>query len=368
MALGGDGSPGLAAVLRALDPGGRQQVVLSGRSSRHADALFRTAFRAMASEHELLLGADDRRARARAADAAIADVARIEAKYSRYRDDSVVVARSTAPRAARPSPIDAETAALLRYADTCHARDDGRFDITSGVLRRAWDFERVPPRVPDAGESTRCSRWSTGPRSRGTSARCACRARAWRSTSAASARSTRPTASRRSRIDAGIAHGFVNLAGDVRASGGQPDGAPWRVGIRHPRVDGAPIGGIEIADGAVATSGDYERFVRRRRRALLPHPRRDDRDGRSTHWQSMSVAAPLCVVAGSGATIAMLLGADAPAWLDAQGVEWLGVDADRRRCGSAPGRRAEAGTRAVTAARRTRCPPGHQPIVVVNCW
>jgi hypothetical protein len=42
----------------------------------------------------------------------------------------------------------------------------------------------------------------------------------------------------------------------------------------------------------------------------------------------MSVAAPLCVVAGSGATVGMLLGADAPAWLDAQGLQWLGIDAD----------------------------------------
>ena len=47
-------------------------------------------------------------------------------------------------------------------------------------------------------------------------------------------------------------------------------------------------------------------------------------------WQSVSVAAPLCVVAGSGATVGMLLGDAAPAWLDAQRVDWLGVDAAGR--------------------------------------
>jgi thiamine biosynthesis lipoprotein ApbE len=51
-----------------------------------------------------------------------------------------------------PVAIDAETAALMRYADACHAASRGRFDITSGVLRRAWDFKRAPPRVPDARE------------------------------------------------------------------------------------------------------------------------------------------------------------------------------------------------------------------------
>ena len=51
--------------------------------------LFRTVFRAMASEHELLLWSDDEARAARAAEAAIADVLRIEAKYSRYLDASV---------------------------------------------------------------------------------------------------------------------------------------------------------------------------------------------------------------------------------------------------------------------------------------
>ena len=50
---------------------------------------YRFTFRAMAAEHELQLCAGAAADARRAADAAIADVARIEAKYSRYRDDSV---------------------------------------------------------------------------------------------------------------------------------------------------------------------------------------------------------------------------------------------------------------------------------------
>jgi thiamine biosynthesis lipoprotein len=46
------------------------------------------------------------------------------------------------------------------------------------------------------------------------------------------------------------------------------------------------------------------------------------------YWQSVSVVSPLCVVAGSCATIAMLLEADAPAFLESQGVQWLGIEAD----------------------------------------
>jgi len=286
------------------------------------------AFRAMASTHELVLAADDAALARRAADAAIADVERIEAKYSRFRDTSLVSAINRAAGRAS-TPIDAETAALLRYADACHAASQGRFDITSGALRRAWDFKRVPPRVPDAGEIDALLAlvgWT---------------AVAWDEHTVRLPRAGMEidlggigkeyAADRVATIamDAGIAHGFCSLAGDVRAWGGRPDGAPWRVGIRHPRAEGGTVGGIAIADGAVATSGDYER-------AFVVDGRRychilDATTGRPVDgWQSMSVSAPLCVVAGSGATVGMLLGADAPAWLDAQGVEWLGVDAEGR--------------------------------------
>jgi thiamine biosynthesis lipoprotein len=56
-----------------------------------------------------------------------------------------------------------------------------------------------------------------------------------------------------------------------------------------------------------------------------------------THWRSMSVVAPFCVVAGSLATIGMLLEREAPAFLDAQGASWIGVDADGTLRGPATG-------------------------------
>ena len=287
--------------------------------------LHRFSFQAMGSTHELVLGADDEARARRAAHAAIADVERIEAKYSRFRDDSLVSAINRAA-GGPPVAIDAETAALMRYADACHAASRGRFDITSGVLRRAWDFKRAPPRVPEAREVD------------------ALRARVdWASVDWNERAVRLPRAGMEIdlggigkeyaadrvatiAIDAGIAHGFANLAGDVRAWGGRPDGSPWRVGIRDPRAVDASIGGIDLADGAVATSGDYERFIEVEG-VRYCHILDATTGWPVTHWRSMSVAAPLCVVAGSGATVAMLLGADAPAWLDAQGLEWVGVDA-----------------------------------------
>jgi thiamine biosynthesis lipoprotein len=82
---------------------------------------------------------------------------------------------------------------------------------------------------------------------------------------------------------------------------------------------------VEIADGAVASSGDYQRCFDlggRRDCHII-----DARSGRPvTHWQSVSVLAPLCVLAGSCATIAMLLQGEAEGFLAGEGVAYLAVD------------------------------------------
>jgi thiamine biosynthesis lipoprotein len=63
----------------------------------------------------------------------------------------------------------------------------------------------------------------------------------------------------------GIKAALVAVAGDIRAYGKKPDGSDWRVGIRHPRSDDpdAIIATLALKDGAISTSGDYERFFMR---------------------------------------------------------------------------------------------------------
>jgi thiamine biosynthesis lipoprotein len=60
----------------------------------------------------------------------------------------------------------------------------------------------------------------------------------------------------------GIEHAIVTVGGDLYALGGSPDGAPWKVGIRDPHDLRALAASFDVADRAVATSGDYERFFR----------------------------------------------------------------------------------------------------------
>jgi thiamine biosynthesis lipoprotein len=288
--------------------------------------LCRTTFRALGSDNELLLGGLDAPRLDAIAAEAIADVARIEAKYSRYRDDSVTSAINRAAGGAAV-PVDAETSALLAFADTCFRESEGRFDLTSGALRRAWNFASDTPQRPDAATlASALARvgwqhveWDThtvrlrnpgmeidfggiGKEYAGDRVATLC-------------------------IERGARHGCVNLGGDVRVWGARPDGKPWRVGIRHPRNDKKVLAGVDLDEGAVATSGDYERYMEidgHRYCHII-----DARTGEPVSaWQSISVIARLAIVAGSHSTIGMLYAERAEQFLDGAGVRWLGVAAD----------------------------------------
>jgi thiamine biosynthesis lipoprotein len=61
--------------------------------------------------------------------------------------------------------------------------------------------------------------------------------------------------------DRGMRNFFVNGGGDMYVSGYKEENQKWVVGIKHPRVENKLIAELEISNGAVGTSGDYERYV-----------------------------------------------------------------------------------------------------------
>jgi thiamine biosynthesis lipoprotein len=124
----------------------------------------------------------------------------------------------------------------------------------------------------------------------------------------------------------GLARGLVDLGGDLAVVGPHPDGSAWQVGIRDPRRPERAIARLSLRGGAVATSGDYERFmiVDGRRYSHLLDPR--------TGWPveslaSASVAADHCLVAGTASSVALLRGASGSDWLRELGLPHLTVDA-----------------------------------------
>jgi thiamine biosynthesis lipoprotein len=283
------------------------------RIEQRPGGLLAACFTAMASPCELLLaGAAEGEARA-LGELVAAEAWRIEYKYSRYRDDNVLAALHAS--AGRPCQVDAETSALLDFAAHCHALSDGLFDITSGVLRRAWRFDgsdRVPPQADVAAllpligferlqwrppelllpEGMQLDLGGIGKEYA-----------VDRAFGLVAQRHAGPF--------------LVNFGGDLRAS--EPaTGSTWHVGIERPGSEREAALLLDLGRGALATSGDARRFLLRDgvRYGHVLDPR--------TGWpvqggpRSVTVAASSCVEAGMLATIALLQGAGARTWLEAQ--------------------------------------------------
>lgn len=256
--------------------------------------------------------------------AAEAEVRRIEQRYSRYRADSVVSRINAATGSAEPVSLDDETAALLQFADQLHRSSAGLFDLTSGVLRRVWDFKAGRLPTPDAVAGVLPLIGWSRVEFDGRHLRLPCAGMELDFGGIGKEYAADRAAALL--IDAGCTSGYVNLGGDLRLLGPMPDGAPWHLGIAHPRQPGAVIAGLDLTSGALATSGDYERFMehagRRYCHILDPHS-----GWPVACWQSVSVVAPACLAAGALSTLAMLLGERAPDFLRSQGVNAVLIDA-----------------------------------------
>ena len=286
------------------------------------DAVYRFPFEAMASRCEIRLAAPDESTAEELAFAAIAEVRRVERTYSRYRADSVV-SRINAAAGRYRVECDEETAQLFAYADHLYRASGGLFDITSGVLRRAWDFRQ--PHVPHARDLAPLLAlvdWTAVQRGDGA----VYLPRAGMEIDFGGF-GKEYAADRACALlqQHGVRHGYVNLGGDMRFIGPQPDGRPWSIGIQDPRKPDGIVASIAVSHGALTTSGDYERCfdIDGKRYCHVLHPR----TGMPvSHWRSVSVLAPLAALGGGASTIAMLKEADAPAFLAASGLAWFAID------------------------------------------
>jgi FAD:protein FMN transferase len=280
--------------------------------------LWRIEFSAMASPCEVLCETEDLDFARSLGEFAAAEARRIDGKFSRYKAGSVIAA--ILDGRGRPYACDPETARLLDYGETLWRVSEGRFDLTSGILRHAWQFEEAThsPALYQIPELMRHVGWQ--------------RLR-W-----ASPELTLPVGME---IDlGGIGKEYavdrvadwaareshdavlVNFGGDLRCTGAPPASGAWRVGIESLARPGQPAKRIELESGALATSGDARRAI------VLNGERYGHILDARTGWpapgapRSVTVAAPTCSQAGSFATLAMLQGAGAEAFLRAEDLRY----------------------------------------------
>lgn len=269
----------------------------------------------MGSPCEVLTRAGDE-SRARALiDGVAGEAWRVEDKFSRYLSGIIVKRINNSHGDA--VEVDEETANLLDYAASLFEMSDGQFDITSGVLRKAWTFDGGD-KIPDAGlvESILdtvgwnkvCWERPLLTMQRGMQIDFGGIGKEYAVDRAAGLPALKTSAST-----------LLNFGGDIVAIGSSDGFDGWQIGIEALETSARKSQRvIRLSRGALATSGDARRFV------LHDGIRYGHILDPTSGWpvrgapRSVTVAADTCTQAGMLASLAMLSGADAEKFLAAQ--------------------------------------------------
>ena len=204
-------------------------------AERFISPVFAFPFEAMGSQaNEIRIAAPNGAQAFGLAQLARQEVQRIETKFSRYRPDSIASLINAAAGSAWVE-CDDETSALIGYGEALHQASEGLFDMTSGVLRRAWDFRSGKLPEPAAINALLpLVNWTAlerqGSRVRLGKAGMELDFGGIGKEYAADRAATKL-------VEAGVTSGFVNLAGDLVVIGPQPDGRPWSIAIPSPRTE-----------------------------------------------------------------------------------------------------------------------------------
>lgn len=228
----------------------------------------------MGTRVDLTLQGPDAGALARAAESALAEMARLADMMSRYHATSALNAINLSA-GVQAVPVPAELLQVLLMARRAGQASQGGFDITVGALRD-WNFDPQQPGIATA-QQIAAQLPLVGPSGLVIDERAGTAyltKRGMRLDLGGIAKLPILQAGLRTLQAQGVRNAMINGGGDVVVTG-QIDGRPWRVGLRDPRQPDQVLGTIALNEGFVAASGDYERFLmhqgRRLHHVLDPH-------------------------------------------------------------------------------------------------
>ena len=285
-------------------------------------------FNAMASPCEVIVQTGDEQLALHIANAVMAEVRRIENKYSRYNINSLCCAINNS--AGQSIPIDEETFQLFNFADQCFQLSEGLFDITSGVLNKVWTFNRkrtLNENLPTQKEIDAVLAFV-----------------GWKKVNFDHNQVTLPKGmaidfggiGKEYAVDRSIIiikeltriPALVNLGGDIAVTSARLNNKAWQVAVEPPAInkqhsqEGIVDMVVSLKSGALATSGDSKRFIE-----IAGH-RYGHILNANTGWpivnapRSITVAAPQCIQAGILATMALLQGINAEKFLEEQQIKF----------------------------------------------
>jgi len=273
--------------------------------------LRRLAFRALGTQCEVQYHPRSPAAVVPFEQAVRAWVENFEARYSRFRPNSLV-SRINARAGRTWTEIDREMDDMLNVCASVHGLTHGIIDATAGPLLLLWDYHQAAPVVPTPAQVAAARGlvgWSLVLRQPGAVLLSKPGMRldfgGWGKEWAVDA-----VASLAEQHD--IPHALVDFGHDIRCVGAPPDRPAWHVGLEDPLRPGTHGGSVALKAGrGIASSGDYLRGFTAggRRYGHIVDPRTGQPVAHGC--RQVTVIADTCFQAGLLSTTAFVLGAEA---------------------------------------------------------
>jgi len=196
-------------------------------------------------------------------DAGISEIQRIEKLLTTFNDNSETNIIN-ANAGIKPVTVSRETFNLIKRSLRISSLTQGAFDISYGsVDKRLWNFDQQMTELPDKETAKKMVRLINYQNIILDDEACTVflRQKGMRIGFGGIGKGYAAERAKQVMKLNGVESGVVNASGDLTTWGLQPDGKQWTIAIANPNAAHQAFSYMEISNMAVATSGNYEKFV-----------------------------------------------------------------------------------------------------------
>lgn len=194
---------------------------------------------------------------------AIAEIKRIERLFTTFSEDSQTNRINNAAGISAVQ-VDDEVFDLIARSIKISELTGGAFDISYGSLdKRLWNFDKTMTVLPDAATArslVKLINYRNIILDKETHS-VMLKEKGMRIGFGGIGKGYAADKAKAVLVSEGVKGGIVNASGDLTTWGLRAGGEPWKIGIMHPDNARLPFSHMDVKDMAIATSGNYEKFI-----------------------------------------------------------------------------------------------------------
>lgn len=231
-------------------------------NNSQAETIFKRTVKLMGSRFDITVVANDSVQANKYIETAVSEISRIEKLISSW-DVNSQTSEINKNAGIKPVKVDAELFSLIERSIAISKLTDGAFDITFAALDKIWKFDGSMTAMP-LEECIRVSVAKIGYQNilidKGNST-VFLKLAGMKIGFGAIGKGYAADKVKALLIQKGVKAGIINASGDMNTWGKQPNGDDWKVAITNPLDKNKAFALLPITNGAVVTSGDYEKYV-----------------------------------------------------------------------------------------------------------